>query len=275
MLARLGKWWGWIVGFIAAVASILAVLDFFLKWGILAWFAKVVRDFANLLIINWVAVVFVVFAFALLVFWRKLYVLEDYVAIGFKDDFKRDLRNWNYTGSWMIVPGGDELSVTDSHIGGITNVGHLWTDYSFEFTAVIVNDRIGWIVRAQDQFNYYMIQLTPSLVRPHLLIGGNWVVLAEVQHAMQINLNEPMRIRTEVRGSEIRVYVNDREVYYDGRLFSMKFLQVGPAATGGQLQVGQLQANAVIVPAFTTGRVGFRLANQEHGRFSRCRVRRL
>lgn len=273
MLNGIRRRWRWMVGVLGSIGSIVAVLNFVLKWGILSWLWKLAGKCANLLSIHWLNLVLVIFAVFILALWLKLCRLEKYVGMSFKDDFKKDLnKNWDYHGKWELVHGG-ELSVTQSEMGGITKVGHLWKDYSFEFNAVIVHDRIGWIVRAQDLLNYYMIQLTPTMVRPHLRIGGNWIVLSENPHPLRINLNEPMRIRTEVRGSEARVYVNDKEMYYNNELFSMKFLQVKVEEDGKELKVGPLQSNVVVVPAFSTGRVGFRMAGQEHGRFSGGRVR--
>jgi hypothetical protein len=254
-------------GIVVIISAILGILDFSLKWGILSWLWKLVVRFANLLVIYWVGSVLVVFAISILALYLKLHLLEKYVAMSFKDDFTKDLnKNWDYQGKWELVPGG-ELSVTESELGGVTKVGHLWKDYSFEFTAVIVNDRIGWIVRAQDLLNCYMIQLTPTLVRPHLRIQGMWRVLFEHEHKLPISQNDPIRIRTEVRGLEVRVYVNDKEIYYNNELFSMKFIPVKSKEADKE--------QMLVVPAFTTGRVGFRMAGQEHGRFSRCRVRPL
>lgn len=126
-----------------------------------------------------------------------------------------------------MIPGG-KLSVTQSEKGGITRVGHLWTDYSFEFTGVIVRYCIGWIVRAQDLSNYYMIQLNPTEVRPHLRVGGKWIAAPQrkdglaidsKEHGLSIEPEESIEIRTEVRGSEIRVYVKNEETYHNQKFF--------------------------------------------------------
>lgn len=183
MLDGIKRRWKWILG---AIVPIITILDFVLKWGMLSWLWKLTASFVNLLIMHSVGLVFVVFAISILALYLKFYHFEKFVAMSFKDDFEKDFsKNWDYQGKWELVHGG-ELSVTQSEMGGITRVDHLWMDYRFEFTAVIVHDRIGWIVRAQDLFNYYMIQLTPTMVRPHLRIGGKWIVLAEVKHHLSI-----------------------------------------------------------------------------------------
>lgn len=267
MLDRVGRWWKGIVAVFVGIAAILTVIDLVLRLGVLSWLGIRVGRLADLLVTHWVGSVLVVFAVSIFVLYVKFRRLEEYVGMSFREDFKEDLnKNWDYNGKWKLVPGGG-VSVTQSELGGITKIGHLWKDYSFEFTAVIVNDRIGWIVRAQDLFNCYMIQLTPDMVRPHLRLGGQYIWSLDKGHSLRINLNEPMRIRTEVRGLEVRVYVNDKEAYYNNELFSMKFLPVKPKEDDKEQKV--------VVPAFTTGRVGFRMAGEEHGRFYQCRVRPL
>jgi hypothetical protein len=282
LLEKIIRWfkskWSAIVAGILIISLIFSILNYIREWGIFSWVWNKIGSFINFLIIYWVGFLFVVFAMIILILWHKLNRLNNYVAISFKDNFTKNLsKNWDYQGKWELVHGG-ELSVTQSPMGGITKVGQLWRDYSFEFNAIIVHPPIGWVVRAQDLSNYYMIQLTPTKVRPHLRFGGEWLVLSEKEHKLSISENTPFKVRTEVRGLEIRVYVNDKEIYYDNKFFSLKFLQVIsplPLTIKGveeSLQIGPLRPNAVTVPAFTTGRVGFRANGEEHGRFSRCRV---
>lgn len=212
----------------------------------------------------------------------KVSRLESYVSMVFEDDFNTDLqKNWHYQEKWDLIPGGG-LSVTQSEKGGITRVGQLWTDYSFEFTAVIVTtieeyQCIGWIVRAQDLFNYYMIQLNPAEVRPHLRVGGRWITAPQrkygyaidsKEHDLSIKPKEPIEIRTEVRESELRVYVKNKEIYHEQKFFSMRFINK-------EFEDVAMQPGVLVVPPFTTGRVGFRMHRQEHGRFFECRVRPL
>lgn len=267
MLDGVRRWWKIILGVLGGIVLVFTFFDFLLKWGILSWLWIQVGRSAGYLATHGVASVLAVCFVALAYLYVIVYRLQKYVGTSFRDDFRKDLnKNWDYQGKWELVPGG-ELSVTQSQLGGITKIGHLWKDYSFEFRGVIVNDRIGWIVRAQDVLNCYMIQLTPTLVRPHLRVQGRWTVLFEHEHKLPIRPNEPMRIRTEVRGLEVRVYVDDREAYYNNDLFSMKFIPVKPKEADKE--------QMLVVPAFTTGRVGFRMAGHEHGRFSWCRVRLL
>lgn len=238
----------------------------------------------NLLLIHWVGLLLVLFAVFIWILDHKVRHLngkvshlEEYVTSSFEDDFKADLKkNWDYRGTWRLIPGG-RLSVTQSEKGGITRVGHLWTDYNFEFTAVIVNRCIAWIVRAQDLFNYYMIQLDPDKVRPHLRFRGRWISAPQKQyrlaidskeHGLPIQVADPIGVRTEVRGWEIRVYVENKEIYHKQDFFSMRFINE-------KFELVPFGLGVEAVPPFITGRVGFREFKEEHGRFSWCRVRPL
>lgn len=286
MLNRMGAWWngvgkrwkrlrGIFLFFLAIGLSFF--IEFILKKRIFSWVAK-------LLVMHWEILVFIVFAMFMRLLYLKIHRFEKYVAPSFKDDFKskKDLdKNWDYKGNWLPISGGG-LSVTRSEIGGITRVGHLWTDYSFEFTGVIVtpvikHQCIGWIVRAQDLSNYYMIQLTRTEVRPHLRFKGQWIRLPgkkyglaidSKEHGLSIEPKEQIRIRTEVKGLEIHVQVNNKEVYHKEDFFSMRFINK-------EFELVPFELGVEPVPFFMAGRVGFREHGEEHGEFSRCRVRPL
>ncbi len=240
----------------------------------------------------WLALLFTVITVSIWVLHRRLDYVKRRVStlcdeIGraqthegllFHDAFgQHPHKNWQYHGQWELVPGGG-LSVTQSEKGGISRVGHSWTDYSFKFTGVIVNNCIAWIVRAQDFSNYYMIQLGPGVVRSHLRYGGRWIKAPQGRHRHAIDerahnipsteLAKPLAIRTEVRGLEIRVYVNNHDVYYDESFFAMRFIN-------HEFVLVPLGPGVTTVPAFTAGRVGFREAKTEQGKFTACRVQAL
>ena len=283
MLNRMGAWWNrvgkrckWLVGIILSI-MLSSFIDFILKKRIFSWVGK-------LLVMHWVILVFVVFAIFMGLLYLKIHRFKKYVVPSFKDDFKfkKNLdKNWDYKGSWDSISRGG-LSVTQSEIGDITRVGHLWTDYSFEFTTVIVtpvikHQCIGWIVRAQDLSNYYMIQLTRTEVRPHLRFRGKWIsvpgkkyglAIDSKEHGLSIEPKELIRIRTEVKGLEIHVQVNNKEIYHKEDFFSMRFINK-------EFQLVPFEPGVEPVPFFIAGRVGFRMAGPENGSISWCRVRPL
>ena len=309
---KIGAGWKWLLSIIGA-GIVSYSLNLIFEGKILSWIWKLLGNFVDLLIIHWMTLVPLLFGmlFAILIallyyfkFYRfKKYIatslennfrkdlrsindkishLESYVSMVFEDDFTTDLqKNWHYKGKWDLVPGGG-LSVTQSEKGGITRVGQLWTDYSFEFTAVIAttveeHQCIGWIVRAQDLSNYYMIQLNPAEVRPHFRVGGRWITAPQKKYGyaidkarfkLSIKPKEPTKILTEVRGSEIRVYVKGKEIYHEQKFFSMRFINK-------EFEDVAMQPGVLVVPPFATGRVGFRMHGQERGGFYMCRVRPL
>jgi hypothetical protein len=218
-------------------------------------------------LIIWICLILILYLF------YRISKLSRYVAITFKDNFKRNLtKNWDYTGRWELVQ-KNQLLVTASDIGGITKVGQLWCDYRFEFDVLIVNDRIGWIVRAQDLFNYYMIQLTNTHIRPHIRFAGRWVLIEERTHNLNITTNVSYHICTDVRSSEITVKVDGQEVYYNIDFFNMKFIELQILEGREILRIVSFQPNTIVVPAYTSGRVGFRMDGAEQGRVSHCRVK--
>jgi hypothetical protein len=274
MLRKLKRYWK--VGAGGILSTVLLILDHLYNWGVLNVLWGLLTTFARIVTVSPVPSALVVLFLLIVALWLRYRKLAKYVAISFKDNFRKNLsKNWDFQGGWQLVH-DNELLVTQSDMGGITKVGQLWTDYRFEFDAIIVNDRIGWVVRSQDLFNYYMIQLTPTLIRPHLRFGGQWVLIGDRPHNQQIVLNKWLHVQTDVRGSEIRIYVDLQEVYYNNNFFSMKFIQFVPQQGGNPTpQVAPAQPNTLVVPAFTTGRVGFRMWGTEEGRISRVRVKPL
>ncbi len=174
---------------VPVVVGIFAIIDYLFKWGILKKCWDIFVDLLNFVIAYPVHSIIITLCIIIIYLWIDLNKLSNHIALKFKDNFIRNLnKKWDYEGHWELV--GNELLVTQSEIGGITKVGQLWTDYRFEFDAVIVNERIGWIVRAQDHFNYYMIQLTPELIRVHLRLHSQWLLLKDHPHNLQINTNQ-------------------------------------------------------------------------------------
>ena len=268
-LDRFPRLWKWIAGVATGLVAILGIVDHLAEWGVFAWLGRQVSMLVALLQVNLQLVAIGVLAMAILLLFGRIYRLERHSPISFNDNFKsiEALRKrWHYEGGWTIPKRG-EIRVTQSPSGGMTRVGQLWTDYSFEFTGVLEHEVIAWIVRAQDLSNYYMIQLTPTQIRPHLRYLDQWIYFQNTDHQLTIQANHPIRVRTEVRNIEIRVFVNGKEIYNNEKLFGTKFIALKDEETSKTLRA--------VVPAFTTGRVGFRQAGNERARFSKARVRPL
>lgn len=277
MSKKIGTWWNTAKGIVYLISAGCSIFLFFYVFREkMSWLPILGGKFVNLLVMYWDVLVSVVFGilFAMIIALlylrfrrvkqeidRRITRLERYRETLFKDDFEADLeRNWEYEGEWNIDNG--ELSITQSEKGGITKIGPQWDDYSFEFTGVIVNQYIGWLVRAQDLLNCYMLQLNPFLIRPHLRLE-HWHLLEEKPHGLPLRENEPIHVRTEVRGLGISVYINEKKIYHEEEFFSADFPKEKGVLLGEDL--------ATRLP-FRKGRVGFRLSSKENGRFSRCRV---
>lgn len=86
------------------LAAIITVIDFILKWRIYSWLWKMTLNVIVVLANYWLILLFVVFAIFILELYFKLSKLGRFVAISFKDDFKKNLDKWEYEGQWEINP---------------------------------------------------------------------------------------------------------------------------------------------------------------------------
>jgi hypothetical protein len=186
-------------------------------------------------------------------------------TISFTDNFKHQLNdNWEYEGDWKIIEQG-VLSVRNSGIGGITNVGSHWENYDFEFETRIVNECSSWVIRAQDLNNYFMFQCRRDVIRPHQRVTvpkiqtnpaepttspAHLVVAFEVGWKIwdgrphNSNLDDWTKVRIRVRGSDVMIWIAERLVFHEPTL----------------------------VP-YATGRVGFRNYGAEEAHFRNVKVR--
>lgn len=265
MQIKIWKWLNRIIRILGGLSAFILVLKALKDWGVYT----VPWKFLVIALLYWY--LFLI-AFGIVLILRlhlRLRKLEEYIGIPFEEKFKKGLIRWDFEGDWTIT-GKGELNVTNSSFGGITRVGHLWADYTFEFDGVILNLVIAWIVRAQDRFSYYMIQLDSTNVVPHLFFAGRWLRIVSRPHGLSLHHNQLMRIKTEVRGLSIRIWVDGKEIYHEPRLFDMRF--VVPDTQNASFWSPVPPFTGQLVPPFTTGRVGFREDGLEHGRFSNCKV---
>ncbi|MHA1974412.1 MAG: hypothetical protein ACTSW1_15545 [Candidatus Hodarchaeales archaeon] len=169
IMQKAKKYWKWCTGGTGVV--LLGIIDHMLDWEIPRALWKFLLVIMAFVILEPIVSTLILLSIIVIFLWFRIRLIVRYFPIRFSENFKGDLKkNWDFHGRWEIVD-RHELHITDSELGGITKSSQLWTDYKFEFDALIVNDRIGWIVRAQDLFNCYMIQLTPTQIRPHVRVG--------------------------------------------------------------------------------------------------------
>lgn len=203
---------------------------------------------------------------ALLYLYLTLSKLKQRITIGLRENFKDDLRNnWDYKGDWS-KPEKGVLCVRESEQGGITKVGALWENYEFSFQTKIVNKVTGWIVRAQDLNNYFMLQCGHDVITPHQRVsqlvykpkpdsktsdktllevtGFNvgWRLLPAVPHNKK--LDDWFKVKIIARGSSVDIFIDNQRVFH--------------------------HENILAIPV---GRVGFRCSIDEEAHFRRVRVK--
>lgn len=256
------KFWTIILSFFETLSKVQ--IGIIILVGALVFFRdKLLPPFFNLLGLYWQILLFLIGAFILLYIFLQVDKLKRRLTVGFQDDFREPLnKNWNYMGDWKIE-GKNELSVSNSEAGGITNVGSLWENYTFEFETKIINLCSGWIVRAADLNNYIMFQCTDKLIRPHMRVklpkitsqeeGGKvvfteqvgWIVDNPPFNSQPHNqeLKGWFKVKIVTRGSRVDIYINDENVYHSDTVLTIPI-----------------------------GKVGFRNSHDEHAHFRNVRV---
>jgi hypothetical protein len=182
---------------------------------------------------------------------EKLQILETLPEILLDEATSANLSNWKY-GRDKWASDKDGLSVTRSSYGGICRIGSTWENYDFTFEFKIMNKCAAWIVRAKSREQYVMVQCNALKVRPHTLIEQTseankrkFRVVTEIEH--NLTLAEWNKVKTEVRGHSIKVWIEDNLVWTDSELLE----------------------------AFPMGTVGFRCSRDEHALFRNIRVTKI
>jgi hypothetical protein len=139
----------------------------------------------------------------------------------FLEDFRHGLEKWEFHGSWRAEKDGNKhiLIVTESGDGGIARPCRLWTDYVFEFETKIISRNTSWIIRAQDLFNYVMLQCQPTSLNPHFRVDGQWKPLDSIPLTQHLPVNTWFGVRITVTGTRViatvRVDDTEREILND------------------------------------------------------------
>jgi hypothetical protein len=179
---------------------------------------------------------------------RSLNVRLSRLEILLDKSVSANLTNWDYHGQWSSD--GRVLSVTNSDDGGLSKSGAGWENYNFVFYFRIVNACAAWIVRAESHSRYVMIQCNRKEIRLHIRNAPTkeddqergFRVTKELSHPL--SLAEWNKVKTEVRGYGIQVFINEHWVFSDPDLLS----------------------------GFPLGKVGFRSSGPEHAEFKDIEV---
>ncbi len=169
--------------------------------------------------------------------WIRVYLVGRQFKIRFVEKFKGDPRqNWDFVGPWRIAE-PNTLLVTGSDEGGLSKSGALWENYDVTLKAKIINQCLGIVLRGQDLNNYYMFQIQKTRIVPHRRVAVplmtpiqaheqqqneslgapviqtglqvGWQVFHEHAVNLSRSLDDWFRVRAEVRGESIRIYIDD------------------------------------------------------------------
>lgn len=157
---------------------------------------------------------------------------------------ERDLNNklnseWKIhnESSWHIEPGHRFLTVTGSHLGGVTKTGQNWQNIKMEFEIRIRKRNgafiVGAITSPQEPIcqNYIMFQLTiesAQSINPHRLLGmqnpfykrlnipsqePNWIIPRKLSRAHSMRLDNWSKIRYESDSNETKIIIDDKVMF--------------------------------------------------------------
>jgi hypothetical protein len=253
-------------GFIALIGAVLTGIGLFGPWIVqaISSFVNIAPQLVNFfrqygIVAVWIGLFLVGIAFALVslshgrrlsAVEEKLQILETLPGILLDETASANLSNWSFgSDQWSLDQDG--LSVTRSLFGGICKIGSTWENYELAFEFKIINKCAAWIVRAASDKHYVMIQCNTRQIRPHTLTvikqpneppKLKFTVVTEIDHGL--SLAEWNKVRTEVCGHGIKVWVGEKLVWSDSELLRQ----------------------------FPMGSVGFRCASDEHALFKSIRV---
>jgi hypothetical protein len=176
-----------------------------------------------------------------------------------KDDFENEAKykeNWIPTAGWSLKEAEINkkattvLDVNGGEIG--LSVKNDFGDFEMEADFQVVTGYLGFIIRAKDTNNLYMLQMTtaesavtPNNLRWHTKVASTWTALPE-PYLFELNKGIWYHIRIEAIGDKIKVYVAKAE---EGRSKLKLIAKEWTPPSGG----------------FKAGSIGFRDAGGENG----------
>ncbi len=174
----------------------------------------------------------IIFGYMFLCFWvYSLHVKYKKDRI-ISDSFNKDLNRWSvpHGSGWTIQESigkfgklGKMLSVTNSPYPGVLKDAYHWYDYELNFLARIAEDvrhkykqNFTFVVRAEDNYNGIMFQITKTHINPHLLYNSTYI--RDTENNMQLpTILKPgiwMKVKVIVVGNLIDIYIDDFKLSY-------------------------------------------------------------
>lgn len=264
--------------------------------SVLKWIGTISAILLKYLVIVWFLPIWVWFVLILFFVIIGLLTIRNYLYIGkvageFYDDFRNGTDKWDYGNEdWKIIDdnGKNILSVGSSDNGGITKKGFDWTDYEFSFETRVIKKASGWIIRAGDRGNFFMVQLNMDSVcklRPHYRsqkanIGvwmpddTNAVDLTTTNLKDKIKILEWIKVRILVKGNIVEVYLNNTFAFHYP-IDPNRGINIEVPATfksDGKSMQGTI-TESVMLGHYVSGGVGFRSAPDEMAHFRNVAVK--
>jgi hypothetical protein len=124
-------------------------------------------------------------------------------------------------GGWTTTWGSDAPNNKGKQIA-IFRPSMAMTDYRFEFRGQIERKALGWIFRASDSKNYYVMKL--AMIKPganpivalirYAVINGKETTRTQVVLPFGVALDTLYHVRFEVKGDKFTTYIQDKLVDY-------------------------------------------------------------
>jgi len=154
--------------------------------------------------------------------------IKQYSSSSISDNFASNLNRWSTVkeSGWFIQPCDDKpgkmLSVTNCYYPGILKDACSWYDYELSFIAKIggglkdEDQNFSFVVRAENNLNGVMFQITCRKIRPHLLYNSTYILDAKNDEQLQtlIKPGEWVGVRVRIQGNIVKININGFDYVY-------------------------------------------------------------
>lgn len=144
------------------------------------------------------------------------------------ENFEKGLNGWNIPlgAGWAIQNGieclGKMLSVTNTYFFGTLKETYSWYDYQIAFQARFDGSipenshRLGIVIRAENNLNGIMLQITPNEFIPHFLYDGTFIVDSANSEKLSTILptNQWITFKISVSGNQVDLKINEYSLIY-------------------------------------------------------------
>ena len=141
------------------------------------------------------------------------------------------------TGDWLVSNGSMTASGGDE---GLFDTGSTWTDYTMSYQTEVLDDQVGWVVRAQSPGNEYLFILndstdyfgTPDSLQELSVSGGTYHLIATVPLPFTLAADTWHTVTSAVSGTTVTTSVDGQEI---GSIDSANFYPGTPSFTSGTI----------------------------------------